>query len=42
VDLSVAEPGRELTVRLVDGGAATAVVTDQLAQVDPEGVRLRG
>jgi len=35
-------PGTEVGVRLVDGRTAPAVVADQLAQVDPEGVRLRG
>jgi sarcosine oxidase subunit alpha len=42
VDARLAAPGTQVTVRLVDGGTATAVVTEQLAQVDPEGVRLRG
>lgn len=42
VDARLAEPGHEVTVRLVDGGTATAVVTEHLAQVDPGGVRLRG
>jgi len=31
-----------VTVRLVDGTMAPAVVTEHLAQVDPEGERLRG
>jgi len=42
VDAAHAEPGNEVTVRLIDGGTATAVVTEHLAQVDPEGLRLRG
>jgi len=42
VDARFAEPGTQVTVRLVDGGTATAVVTEHLAQVDPEGRRLRG
>ncbi len=41
VDARFAHPGTEVTLRLLDGEAATAVVTDQLAQVDPDGVRLR-
>ncbi|CAN5321180.1 sarcosine oxidase subunit alpha family protein [soil metagenome] len=40
VDARLAEPGTQVTVRLVDGETATAVVTDHLAQVDPEGLRL--
>jgi sarcosine oxidase subunit alpha len=42
VEPRLAEPGSAVTVRLVDGTMATAVVTDHLAQVDPEGERLRG
>jgi sarcosine oxidase subunit alpha len=42
VDTAHATPGSEVTIRLVDGGAVGAVVTEHLAQVDPEGVRLRG
>lgn len=42
VDARLAEPGSRLMVRLVDGGTAAAVVTENLAQVDPEGARLRG
>jgi len=42
VEPAHAEPGSEVTVRLVDGGTAGGVVTEHLAQVDPEGVRLRG
>lgn len=42
VDARFAEPGTQVTVRLVDGGTATAVVTEHRAQVDPEGLRLRG
>jgi len=41
VDAWLAEPGNEVTVRLVDGGTATAVVAAHLAQIDPEGLRLR-
>ena len=41
VDARLAEPGNEVTVRLVDGGTATAVVAAHLAQIDPEGLRLR-
>ncbi len=42
VTASLAEPGSKVTVRLVDGRSVSATVTEQLAQVDPEGVRLRG
>jgi len=42
VEARFAEPGTRVTVRLLDGGTATAVVTEHLAQVDPEGRRLRG
>jgi len=42
VEGRLATPGSRVTVRLVDGAMATAVVTEQLAQVDPEGERLRG
>lgn len=42
VDARLAEPGHEVMVRLVDGGTTSAVVTEHLAQVDPEGGRLRG
>ncbi|MEP6666477.1 MAG: glycine cleavage T C-terminal barrel domain-containing protein [Nocardioidaceae bacterium] len=42
VDARLSDPGQEVTVRLVDGSTATAVVTEQLAQVDPEGRRLHG
>jgi len=38
----LAEPGTEITVRLSDGGSVPATVTEHLAAVDPEGVRLRG
>ncbi|MEJ7741210.1 MAG: glycine cleavage T C-terminal barrel domain-containing protein [Nocardioidaceae bacterium] len=37
VEARLAVPGSEVTVRLVDGQLATAVVTEHLAQVDPEG-----
>jgi len=37
----LAEPGTELTVRLPDGRAAPATVTEHLAAFDPEGARLR-
>jgi len=42
VDSASAAPGCEVTIRLVDGGTVRAVVTEHLAQVDPEGVRVRG
>ncbi len=42
LDARHAAPGHEVSVRLVDGTTATAVVTEHLAQVDPEGLRLRG
>ena len=42
VDSHLAEPGTEVAVRLSTGETLAAVVTDQLAQVDPEGHRLRG
>jgi len=42
VDAAYAEPGSEVTIRLVDGGNLRAVVTEHLAQFDPEGLRLRG
>jgi hypothetical protein len=42
VDPAHAAPGSEVTIRLADGGLLRAVVADQLAQVDPEGVRVRG
>ena len=42
VDARFAEPGTLVRIRLLDGGTAPAVVTEHLAQVDPEGVRLRG
>ena len=42
VDVTYASPDSEVTIRLVDGGTVRAIVTDQLAQVDPEGVRVRG
>ncbi|MEJ7628989.1 MAG: 2Fe-2S iron-sulfur cluster-binding protein [Nocardioidaceae bacterium] len=38
----LAHPGSEVSIRLTDGRIAAATVADQLAQVDPEGVRLRG
>jgi len=42
IDARLAEPGTLVKIRLVDGGTAPAVVTEHLAQVDPEGLRLRG
>jgi len=42
VDAWCSAPDSEVTIRLVDGGAVRAVVTEQLAQVDPEGVRVHG
>jgi len=42
VESAHAEPGNEVAIRLVDGGTAAAVVTKHLAQLDPEGLRLRG
>jgi sarcosine oxidase subunit alpha len=36
-----AEPGTEVRVRLATGKTVTAVVTEHLAAVDPEGSRLR-
>jgi len=42
VTASLAKPGTEVTVRLVDGRSVSAIVTEHLAQVDPEGERLRG
>jgi hypothetical protein len=37
----VAAPGTTVTVRLPSGGDVTATVQEELAFVDPEGVRLR-
>ncbi len=42
VESTYAAPDTEVTIRLVDGGTLHAVVTERLAQVDPDGVRLRG
>jgi len=42
LDAEHAHPGTQVTVRLIDGTTAAAVVTEHLAQVDPEGSRLRG
>jgi len=42
VEAAYAGPGTAVTIRLVDGGLMPAVVAEQLAQVDPEGVRLHG
>jgi len=42
VSVGFAAPGSRVSVRLRDGSSATATVTEQLAQVDPEGVRARG
>ena len=41
VDPAVAAPGTTVTVRLPSGGDVTATVQEDLAFVDPEGVRLR-
>ena len=38
----LAEPGTEVRIRLTDGRLVAANVTERLAAVDPEGVRLRG
>ena len=37
----LAEPGTEVRIRLTDGRLVAAHVTEHLAAVDPEGVRLR-
>jgi len=42
LDGRLAEAGNEVTIAMVDGTRVTAVVTDGLAQVDPEGNRLHG
>jgi sarcosine oxidase, subunit alpha len=42
LEASLAAPGTRVTVRLPDGRHGQAQVTEQLAQVDPEGGRLRG
>jgi sarcosine oxidase subunit alpha len=42
VDPSLAAPGTSLTILLPSGETASATVMEQLAAVDPEGVRLRG
>ncbi len=42
LDARLAEPGSEVIIVMVDGRRVTAVVTDSLAQVDPEGERLHG
>jgi sarcosine oxidase subunit alpha len=42
VDATHSPPDSEVTIRLVDGGTVRAVVSEHLAQVDPEGVRVRG
>jgi sarcosine oxidase, subunit alpha len=41
LDVSLAAPGTEVTVRLPDGRTVAARVTEQLAAVDPEGTRQR-
>ncbi|MGH3564993.1 MAG: glycine cleavage T C-terminal barrel domain-containing protein, partial [Pseudonocardia sp.] len=41
VDVAHAAPGTELTVHLPDGRRIPAVVTEHLAQLDPDGERLR-
>jgi len=41
VDPSIATPGTVVTVRLPEGGDVSATVQEDLAFVDPEGVRLR-
>jgi sarcosine oxidase subunit alpha len=41
VAAELAEPGTEVRVRLPDGRAVPAVVTEHAAAVDPEGARLR-
>ena len=41
VDPSIAAPGTVITVRLPDGRDISATVREDLAFVDPEGVRLR-
>jgi sarcosine oxidase subunit alpha len=41
VDPAIAAPGTTVTVRLPSGGDITATVQEQLAFLDPEGVRLR-
>ncbi len=38
----LAQPGTEVAIRLTDGGTAVATVSEHLAQVDLQGVRLRG
>ncbi|MGI8701173.1 MAG: 2Fe-2S iron-sulfur cluster-binding protein [Nocardioidaceae bacterium] len=38
----LAKPGVDVAIRLTDGGMAVATVSEHLAQVDPQGVRLRG
>ncbi len=42
VETRFAEPGTEVSVTLPDGAKVHAVVTEALAQVDPQGERLRG
>jgi sarcosine oxidase subunit alpha len=42
VEAGLAAPGTQVTVRLPDGRHVQAQVTEQLAQVDPEGGRMRG
>jgi len=42
VDAHLAEPGTNVSVRLIDGRTIAAVVSEHLAHVDPGGERLRG
>ncbi len=42
LDSALARPGHRVTLRLVDGSTAGAKVAERLAQIDPDGVRLRG
>ena len=41
VDARLAEPGTSLTIRLPSGHQVPALVTPQLAHVDPDGGRMR-
>ncbi|MBA2774138.1 MAG: (2Fe-2S)-binding protein [Nocardioidaceae bacterium] len=42
LDAPLADAGSKVTIAMVDGRRASAVVTEGLAQVDPEGERLHG
>ncbi|MBA2445689.1 MAG: FAD-dependent oxidoreductase, partial [Nocardioidaceae bacterium] len=42
VEAHLAQPGTVVAIRLPSGGTVDAIVTEHLAQVDPEGGRLRG